>query len=79
VVKVIDACSSGVLLFKTDGSFLPTNKQGFKNVIQIASCLDSQSSLTGDPLSLFTDKFLHAALRKTEGTVYYTDIIDAAT
>ena len=77
VVKVIDACSSGALLFKADGSFLPTSKQGFKNVIQIASCLDSQNSLAGDPLSLFTDKFLNAALRKAEGTVYYTDIIDA--
>jgi hypothetical protein len=77
VVKVIDACSSGALLLKSDGSFLPTNKQGFKNLIQIASCLDSQNSLTGDPLSLFTDKFRTAALRKCEGTVYYTDIIDA--
>lgn len=28
VVKVIDACSSGALLFKADGSFLPTSKQG---------------------------------------------------
>jgi len=77
VVKIIDACSSGALLFKADGSVVPISKQGFKNVIQIASCLDSQSSLAGDPLSLFTEKFVSAALRKTEGTVYYTDIIDA--
>jgi hypothetical protein len=76
VVKVIDACSSGALLVKSDGSFLTTNKQGFKNLIQIASCLDSQNSLTGKPLSPFTDKFRTAALRKTEGIVYYTDIID---
>ena len=78
VVKVIDACSSGALLVKSsDGSFIPANKQGFKNLIQIASCLDSQNSLTGDPLSLFTDKFRVAALRKSEGIVYYTDIIEA--
>lgn len=77
VIKVIDACSSGALLFKADGSFLPPSKNAFKNIIQIASCLDSQSSLTGDPLSLFTSHFIKAALRKAEGTVYYTDIIDA--
>jgi Caspase domain len=76
VVKVIDACSSGSLLVKSDGLFLPVNKQGFKNLIQIASCLDSQNALTGDPLSPFTEKFRAAALRKTDGTVYYTDIID---
>jgi hypothetical protein len=76
VVKVIDACSSGTLLVKSDDSFLPTHKHGFKNLIQIASCLDSQNALTGNPLSVFTEKFRAAALRKREGTVYYTDIID---
>jgi hypothetical protein len=77
VVKVIDACSSGALLIKSDGAFLPVDKGAFRNILQIASCLDSQSSLTGDPLSLFTEKFRGAALRKTEGVVYYTDIISA--
>ncbi|HWW15819.1 MAG TPA: caspase family protein [Candidatus Dormibacteraeota bacterium] len=76
VVKVVDACSSGSLLVKSDGLFLPASKLGFKNLIQIASCLDSQNALTGDPLSPFTEKFRAAALRKTDGTVYYTDIID---
>jgi hypothetical protein len=76
-VTVIDACSSGSLLVKSDGSFLPVTKQGFKNLIQMASCLDSQNSLTGDPLSLFTEKFRTAVLRKSEGAVYYTDIMDA--
>lgn len=37
--------------------------------------MDSQNSLTGNPLSLFTEKFRAAALRKTEGPVFYTDII----
>lgn len=77
VIKVIDACSSGTLLLKSDGVFLPNDQKGFKDLIQIASCLDSQSSLTGDPLSLFTEKFRSAALRKTEGVVYYADIIAA--
>jgi len=75
-VKVIDACSSGNNLVKSDGALLSVSKQGFKNLIQIASCLDSQNSLTGNPISPFTDKFIKAALRKSEGAVYYTDIID---
>jgi hypothetical protein len=76
VVKVIDACHSGTLLLKSDGGWLPQNKDGFKNLIQIASCLDSQSSLTGNPLSAFTEKFRAATLRKSEGPIFYTDIIN---
>lgn len=76
VVKVIDACNSGTLLVKSNHSLFPVSKQGFRNLIQIASCLDSQDALTGNPLSVFTDKFRTAALRKLEGIVYYTDIID---
>jgi len=74
VVKLIDACYSGTLLVK--GEWFPQNKDGFKNLISIASCLDTQTSLTGNPLSLFTEKFRAAALRKTEGPVFYTDIIN---
>lgn len=44
-------------------------------MVRIASCLDSQTSLAGDPLSEFTDRFCRAATRKAEGPVYYTDII----
>ena len=75
VVKVIDACNSGTVLYKGDGNFLNDPKGAFKNIIQISSCLQTQSALTGDPLSLFTDSFQHAALSKKEGTIYYTDII----
>lgn len=75
VVKVIDACSSGQLLVKADGAFMVSEKDGFASIIQIASCLDSQSSLTGDPLSQFTDKFRNAVLRPKSGKVYYSDII----
>jgi caspase domain-containing protein len=74
VVKLIDACYSGTLLVK--GEWFPQNKDGFRNLISIASCLDSQTSLTGNPLSLFTEKFRAAALRKTGGPVFYTDIIN---
>lgn len=76
VVKVIDACYSGTLLVKGEGEWFSQNKDGFNNLIQIASSLDSQNSLTGNPLSLFTEKFRAAALRKTTGSIFYTDIIN---
>lgn len=76
VVKVIDACNSGTLLVKSDDFSVVTAKQGFKNLIQIASCLDSQNSLAGEPLSPFTERFRAAALRKPEGVIYYADIIN---
>jgi hypothetical protein len=76
VVKVIDSCFSGTLLVKAEAEWFSQNKDGFNNLIQIASSLDSQNSLTGNPLSLFTEKFRTAALRKTEGPIFYTDIIN---
>ncbi len=75
MIKVVDACNSGTHLVKAEIGLTPHNKQGFKNLIQISSCLDTQSSLTGHPLSLFTQKFRDAALSKNEGVVYYTDVI----
>ena len=77
VVKVIDACNSGTLLVKGESSFQFHDKQGFKNIIQISSCREDQNSATGEPLSLFTEKFRTASLRKTEGAVYYTDIVNS--
>jgi len=77
VVKVIDACYSGIPLVKSERVWFPLSKDGFHNLIQIASSLDTQNSLTGDPLSAFTSKFREAALRKTDGPVLYTDIMNA--
>ena len=75
VVKVIDACYSGTPLVKSERVWLPLSKDGFHNLIQIASSLDTQTSLAGDPLSIFTRKFCDAALRKADGPVFYTDIM----
>ena len=75
VVKVIDACNSGTPLIKAEGEFVQQQKDGFKNLIQISSCLQSQNSFTGEPLSIFTEKFRTSALRKDKGVVYYIDII----
>ena len=77
VVKVIDACNSGTLLVKGESPFQSDQKQGFNNLIQISSCREGQKSLTGDPLSVFTENFRAAALRKHEGTVYYFDIVNS--
>jgi hypothetical protein len=76
-VKIIDACSSGSPLIKGDVDLIPIEKGGFRNVIQIASCLENQSSLTGEPLSEFTEAFCLAALRKEEGPIYYSDVINS--
>lgn len=75
VVRVVDACSSGVRLLKSNAGFLRATKAGFRNVIEISSCLDVQDSLTGDPLSPFTDAFRKAVMRKDVGPVFYQDII----
>ena len=75
VVKVIDACNSGTLLIKADSPLNAQEKRGFENIIQISSCREHQNSLTGESLSVFTDAFRNAALRKLDGTVYYTDIV----
>jgi len=74
VVKIVDACHSGALMIKANNYLFPEVKQGFTNFIQFAPCLDSQYSLTGDPLSKFTDRFRSAALKKSEGRVFYSDI-----
>ena len=77
VVKVIDACNSGTLLVKSDGESIFHREHQFKNLIQMSSCLESQNSLTGEPLSPFTEKFRSSALRKEQGPVYYIDIISS--
>lgn len=76
VIKVMDACYSGTQLIKADINWLMQQPKDFRNVIQFASCMDSQTSLTGHPLSLFTQYFRAAALSKLDGPVYYTDIVN---
>jgi len=77
LVKIVDACHSGAPLIKRGLQYPTVEKGTFKNVIQISSCLDNQVSLTGDPLSEFTASFCKAALSKSDGIIYYTDLISA--
>ena len=76
VVKIIDACQSGVRAIKAGSQiFMNDNKAGFSNFFRVASCSENQLSYTGDPLSKFTTHFIDAALQKTDGRLYYTEII----
>lgn len=77
IVQIIDACNSGTRLIKeaSYGILFPPPKEGIRNYIQIASCLDDQNSLTGNPLSVFTEKFIEASLKKAQGEVFYSDVI----
>lgn len=76
LVKVVDACASGTLLIKSDREAVPFKKDGLKSVIQFSSSLQEQNSFGGDPLSEFTRAFCDASIRKTEGPVYYSDVIN---
>ncbi|HYW15025.1 MAG TPA: caspase family protein [Allosphingosinicella sp.] len=76
-IKVVDACGSGTLLIKRDRLIMAPRKDGFQNLVQIASCKNDQNSFGGDPLSRFTAAFCEAALSKARGPVFYMDIINA--
>lgn len=75
VVNVIDACNSGSQMIKASGELFPRDKGSLNSLIQIASCQETETSLSGDPLSEFTDSFCRAAIEKDAGPVYYTDIV----
>ncbi|UXN68965.1 caspase family protein [Devosia neptuniae] len=74
-VIVIDACEAGRNLIKSDIAPLARSlKSGFTNFVQFSSCTESQYSLAGDQLSLFTSEFIKACLKKEQGAVYYSDV-----
>lgn len=77
LVKIIDACASGTQLIKAERQAPPLPKEGFRNVVQLASCLDSQNSFGGDPLSAFTHALCAATLQRAEGPIFYNDVINA--
>lgn len=77
-VVVIDACEAGRNLIK--GNLTPlawSLKSGFTNFVQISSCTESQYSLAGDQISLFTHEFVKACLHKEQGAIYYSDVENA--
>lgn len=77
-VVVIDACEAGRNLIKNDAPpLVRALKSGFTNFVQFSSCTESQYSLAGDQISLFTDEFVKACLQKEQGVVYYSDVENA--
>lgn len=77
-VIVIDACEAGRNLIKSDAAPIARSlKSGFTNFVQFSSCTESQYSLAGDQLSLFTNEFIKACLQKEQGVVYYSDVESA--
>lgn len=77
-VVVIDACEAGRNLIKRSATPLSNSVKGkFSNFVQFSSCTESQFSLAGDRISLFTDEFIKACLNKKEGSVYYSDVESA--
>lgn len=77
-VFVIDACEAGRNLIKNDLRVLTSElKSGFSNFVQFSSCTETQFSLAGDKISLFTDQFIKACLQKEEGIIYYSDVENA--
>lgn len=76
LIMVIDACFSGALLVKDVQPLKLVLKEGLRNVLQFSSSMDDQTSMGGDRLSAFTRAFLEASVVKTEGAVYYTDLVN---
>ncbi|WP_203428290.1 caspase family protein [Rhizobium sp. BG4] len=74
LVVVIDACYSGMPLIKKDLPPPPLVSEGFKNVFQFASSMYDQPSMGGETLSDYTQAFIEASIKKTDGAVYYTDV-----
>lgn len=75
-VKIIDACQSGSPYIKAvDGSFEKSFKTSpLKSFICMTSSQQDQSSFATATESLFTSKWIDAALAKDDGVVLYRDI-----
>ena len=77
-VIVIDSCESGRNLIKNNEMPLARKlKSDFTNFVQISSSTESQYSLAGEKISLFTNEFVKACLKKTQGPIYYLDVESA--
>jgi hypothetical protein len=76
VVKIIDSCNSGNPLIKSSDFGFAQKSGDFKNIIQIGSCLESQSSFCGEDLSDFTDILISSILRKEKGKIYYMELLN---
>ncbi|MCW3104868.1 MAG: hypothetical protein JWO09_3308 [Bacteroidetes bacterium] len=80
MVKVVDACQSGVAYIKELNSsinkYFQDSKNQFKSCYFFNSCLDFQSSYQSSEISDFTFSFVKSILTHPEETVRYKNIID---
>ena len=80
VVKVIDACQSGVTYVKdinnTLAKYFQKTKEHFNKCYFLNSCLDFQSSYQSDRISDFTFSFIKSITEHNEDVIRYKDIID---
>lgn len=80
VIKVIDACQSGVTYIKdihnSIDKYFSDTKGTFKKCYFLNSCLDYQSSYQTEKISAFTASFINAVANHMEDTIRYKDIVD---
>lgn len=80
VVKVVDACQSGVPYIKdVDGlsGFLEGTQDSFENCYFMYSSRSDQSSYQNEQLSFFTREFAKSLIEYSGDTIRYKDIIDS--
>jgi hypothetical protein len=79
VIKVVDACHSGVNYIKDIkalDTYIKSTSNQFNNCYFLYSSLNSQSSFQNDNFSFFTLSFLNSVKAFKETDVRYKDIID---
>ncbi len=79
VVKIVDACHSGVNYIKgleALDAYIKSTKSQFQNCYFLYSSLNTQSSFQNSEYSLFTFHFLNAIKNYQEDEIRYKNIID---
>lgn len=79
VIKIIDACNSGVPYIKESDvieKYLSSSKQSFQNCYFLFSSQNDQYSLADINMSYFTNTFLQSLNQEIGKKIRYKDIID---
>lgn len=79
VIKIVDACHSGVNYIKdvaSIDSYIKSTSNQFQNCYFLYSSLNAQSSFQGNKFSFFTLSFINAVKHHQQKEIRYKDIID---
>lgn len=79
VVKIVDACHSGVNYIKdvaSIDSYIKSTSNKFQNCYFLYSSLNAQSSFQNNKFSFFTLSFINAVKHHQQKEIRYKDIID---